>query len=145
MHGVRQGCPLSPLLFSIYVNDIGRITEGATGAVTGLTNSYVPNMPYADDLALAANNHTRMQTMFNKLQDYAIRKCLTINTNKSEVVSFNSRAGALPQLLYDGDSLPYTDSFKYLGLVCDKRLNLSTAAEAALKPCVAGTYRVDLS
>eukprot|EP00983_Pelagomonas_calceolata_P039135 1137053-Pelagomonas_calceolata.AAC.11 len=32
-----------------------------------------------------------------------------------------------------------TDSFKYLGMVCDKRLNLSTAAEAALKPCIAGT------
>eukprot|EP00983_Pelagomonas_calceolata_P006649 218450-Pelagomonas_calceolata.AAC.1 len=37
-HGVKQGCPLSPLLLSIYVNDIGRITEGATGAVTGLPN-----------------------------------------------------------------------------------------------------------
>eukprot|EP00983_Pelagomonas_calceolata_P002153 73329-Pelagomonas_calceolata.AAC.1 len=27
-------------------------------------------------------------------------------------------------------------------MVCDKRLNLSTAAEAALKPYMAGTYRV---
>eukprot|EP00983_Pelagomonas_calceolata_P009537 308680-Pelagomonas_calceolata.AAC.1 len=27
-------------------------------------------------------------------------------------------------------------------MVCDKRLNLSTAAEAALKSCIAGTYRV---
>eukprot|EP00983_Pelagomonas_calceolata_P006781 221572-Pelagomonas_calceolata.AAC.4 len=61
---------------------------------------------------------------------------------KSEVVCSNSRADSLPQLLYDGDGLPYTDSFKYLGMVCDKCLNLSTAAETALKPCIAGTYRV---
>eukprot|EP00983_Pelagomonas_calceolata_P030648 962179-Pelagomonas_calceolata.AAC.1 len=27
-------------------------------------------------------------------------------------------------------------------MVCDKRLNLFTAAEAALKPCIAGTYCV---
>eukprot|EP00983_Pelagomonas_calceolata_P019769 624338-Pelagomonas_calceolata.AAC.1 len=60
-------------------------------------------------------------------------KCLAVNTKKSEVVCFNSRADTLPRL-YDGDSLPYTESFKYLGMVCDRRLNLSTAAEAALKP-----------
>eukprot|EP00983_Pelagomonas_calceolata_P077776 1154013-Pelagomonas_calceolata.AAC.6 len=54
----------------------------------------------------------------------------------------NSRTGSLPPLLYDGDSLPYNDSFNYLGMVCEKRLNISTVAEAALKPCIAGTYRV---
>eukprot|EP00983_Pelagomonas_calceolata_P024350 765930-Pelagomonas_calceolata.AAC.1 len=98
-------------------------------------------MLYADDLTLTANNHTHMQTMLNKLQDHAIRECLTVNTKKSEVVCLNFRTDALPQLLFDGDSLPYTDSFIYLGMVCDKRRNLSTAAEAALKPCIAGTYR----
>eukprot|EP00983_Pelagomonas_calceolata_P025306 793916-Pelagomonas_calceolata.AAC.1 len=114
MHGVKQGWPLSPLLFSIYVNDIGRIIEGATGAVRGLPNFYVFNMLYADGFALTANTHTHMQTMLNKLQEYAIRKCLTANTKKSEVACFNFRADTPPQLLYDGDSLPYTDSFKYL-------------------------------
>eukprot|EP00983_Pelagomonas_calceolata_P009970 323354-Pelagomonas_calceolata.AAC.1 len=38
-HSVKQGCKLSPLLISIYVNDTGCITEGETGAVTGLPDS----------------------------------------------------------------------------------------------------------
>eukprot|EP00983_Pelagomonas_calceolata_P030851 969359-Pelagomonas_calceolata.AAC.1 len=92
-HSVKQGCPLSPLLFSIYVNDIGRITEGETGAVTGLPNFYVFSMLYADDRALTANNHTHMQAMLNKLQDHAIRKCLTVNTKESR------SSASIPELI----------------------------------------------
>ena len=65
--GVKQGCPLSLLLFSLYINDVDEIAEGVQGAVTGTPGSSVTHMLYADDLTLMSNDPDAMQTMLNRL------------------------------------------------------------------------------
>ena len=56
---------------------------------------------------------------------------------------FNSKSdNRLPPLYYYGTQLSYTDTSKYLGMVCDKKINLTTAANAALRPLTAGTFKV---
>jgi len=47
----------------------------------------------------------------------------------TEVKCFNLTQKNLPPLYFDGVLLPFTDSFKYLGMVCDKQINLNTTAE----------------
>eukprot|EP00983_Pelagomonas_calceolata_P076757 1153554-Pelagomonas_calceolata.AAC.5 len=89
-----------------------------------------------------SNDHTNVQTMLNKLRAYAERKSLTVKTLKSEVMCFNSRSDNLPPLHFDGTQLPYTDTFKYFGMVCDKTINLDVTADAALRPFTAGFFRV---
>jgi len=49
----------------------------------------------------------------------------------------------MPPIYYDGTQLPYTHTFKSLGMVCDKAFNLNVAADAALRPFTAGTFRVE--
>ena len=84
--------PPLPLLFSIYLNGIDSVTDGAQGVK-------MKYMLFADDLSLPSNEHADLQTMLNKLRVYAEKKSITVNTQKSEVLCFNSKGKPAPSVL----------------------------------------------
>ncbi len=140
--GVKQGCPLSPLLYSLY-NDIGTMAEGVQGAVTGSEDVRVTHILHADDLTLLANAPNAMQTMLNRLAVYARSKHLTIKTAKLVVVLFNSKRGAqVPTFMLAGVALKCSDLFKYLGMTYHQTLDMTASSEHAAIPMLAAAHQI---
>ncbi len=91
--GVKQGCPLSPTLFGIFIADFqAELEPGSAGfALPTLSGVQTPALFYADDLALVSTTVAGLQAQLDLLQAYSKRWRLTVNVNKTKVVVYTSR------------------------------------------------------
>jgi hypothetical protein len=57
-------------------------------------------------------------------------------------VNFNSAGENVPVFDVGGATLHHKDSFRYLGMVFYRTLNMATSAEHASRPLLASAYRI---
>ncbi|KAJ9530368.1 hypothetical protein QJQ45_000738 [Haematococcus lacustris] len=81
--GVKQGCPINPLLFALYVHDISKEFLGPVDAVR-VQGTPVTHFMYADDLTLVSTPPHGLQRLVCQLQGFADRKHLSVNVGKSK-------------------------------------------------------------
>ncbi len=86
--GVRQGENLSPILFSLFINDI--VDELASVKDLGIlvSNIRLLLLLFADDMVLFSNSVKGLQDGLDMLHEYCAKWGLTINTDKTKVVIF---------------------------------------------------------
>ena len=117
--GVRQGECLSPLLFSLFLNDIEEqfILSGFDGIDLNMFKMFM--LLYADDIVIFSNTAEELQYGLNLLSEYCAKWKLKVNVSKSKILIFRA-GGLLPRNLsfsYEGEVLEIVKSFKYLGIV----------------------------
>ena len=82
--GLKQGCNLSPILFTLFINDIGDIFDETSCEPVQLADILVNRLLYADDLILVSESRYGLQNCLKKLQTYCDKWKLKVNTKKTK-------------------------------------------------------------
>ena len=134
--GVRQGCPLSPLLFNLYVNDIFALIDNSVQTPVYLKEEKVNALMYADDLVILAHTEKELQMSLNNLVEYCKRWKLSINTKKTKCMVFN-RGNRIckANISIENNTIENVKSLKYLGFTINsKNCNFArTPVELSIK------------
>ena len=121
--GVRQGCPLSPALFNVYVFDLEEtMKEGQLGGIV-VGNSKIWTLSYADDIALIAKSEEELKYMMKRFEKYLKKKELLLSPGKSKVLVFEKGKGKkkMRKWSWGKESVEEVKEIKYLGYILQKK------------------------
>lgn len=117
--GVPQGSVLGPVLFNLYTNDIPADSHKTSIAL------------YADDAAVISSSWSseevgkNLQIALDTLHEWYSKWKITINPSKTTATLFTRRPKKHPEplLVLNNNTIQFTKSSKYLGVILDKKLN----------------------
>ncbi len=115
-NGVKQGGVLSPILFTVYVDELlCRLSNARFGCYVG--NLFCGAVGYADDITLLAPTVTSLNYMLDICQNFAEAYDVLFNASKSRLLYF-SKAKSLPDIspiTFNGSVIEVVKHEKHLG------------------------------
>ena len=137
--GLRQGCPLSPVLFIIFMDRISRRSQVVEGVRFG--DLRIASLLFADDVVLLASSCQDLQLSLDRFAAECEAAGMRISTSKSECMVL-SRKRVECTLRVRDQILPQVEEFKYLGVLftsegrrereIDRRIGAASAVMRAL-------------
>ena len=120
--GVRQGCPSSPVLFNLYINDL---LDGVAGVAVPGVREMLPGLLFADDAVVLASSEEDLARDLDSIDAWCSRWRMQVNRSKCGILRVGC-AGEAQAIA----GIPVVSSYTYLGVVVDEALDLRTAVKA---------------
>ena len=138
--GVRQGENLSPILFSIFLNDLTQFMSSKFEGLADFSKSTFELLSgndfdvylrlylllYADDTVLLAESQSDLQYALNAMSEYCKDWDLQVNEDKTKVIVFSKRKvlNSNPYF-YNDKQLEIVNEYPYLGILFNYNGNFS--------------------
>lgn len=116
--GVRQGCILSPFLFSLVIDWVLKTTTREKRGIQWTMTTHLEDLDFADDISLISHSHAHMQAKTTMLQNTAATVGLHINKDKTKTIRINARNQTAIQV--EGQPVEEVQEFTYLGSIVSK-------------------------
>ena len=117
--GVLQGCMLSPLLFSLFINDVIEYLNIESIHAPQINGVQIQALLYADDLVLLSTTKVGLQHLLDRLCQYCKLWLMQVNVSKTKVMVYKKGGGKLARhetWYLEGKPLEVVSHFKYLGM-----------------------------
>ena len=112
--GLRQGCPLSPVLYSVYVMEMLKDLAGKRLGIE-VEGTWCGGLLYADDIVLLMRDQVELQVMLDVVTKYAMKWRFRFNSKKSKTMMVG-RKGSGGEWKINEERMENVEVFKYLGV-----------------------------
>jgi hypothetical protein len=102
--GVKQGCPLSPLLFGLYLDALEGRLDGRECDAPALAGMHIWLLFFANDLVLTSESKVGLEQQLNTLQQFCVEHGLIVNVEKTKAMMFNS-INPCQKFVFKGDTI----------------------------------------
>ena len=118
---LRQGCVLSPCLFSLFIMDLAWELE-EKGLGVKVRGQWVGSCLFADDIALLASSASELQAMLDVAAEFASKWRLKFNPKKCGILVIGQKKQQRKWHL-GRDRIDEVDEYKYLGVWVNRQAN----------------------
>ncbi len=125
---MKQGYPLSPLLFGLYLDALEGRLDGRECDAPTLADVHIWLLLFANDLVLTSESEVGLQQQLNTLQQFCAERGFIVNMEKTKAMVFNS-VDPCQEFVFKGDAMERVQTFKYLRILLETTPNLDNVME----------------